>query len=216
MNKKLLFLSLGLGLFFTSCQTDSVSEDLQTDTAASIEGVKKGSTNKIHEPVFFTAIHEPVFLTQGFEDCFEFPAYTGSADLNVMKGETLNFGRGVQVENLRVGGDLNICGDLEVSKNTVIRRNGELTTVGIMMVGTEGEPKDVVINYGGHLNIKGALVVTGDLILNTGATLEFLSDDAENNWLWVMGEVRTAEYSFLRGAYNVYDGDDHDHEEHEH
>lgn len=214
MNKKLLFLSLGLGLFLTSCQTDSVSEELQTETAGVNEGSKKGLTNKIHEPVFVVGIHEPVFLTEGFADCMSFPVYEGSKDLNVAKDDVLSFSGHTHLENLRVGGELNICGEVETEKNVVVRRNGEMTVVGAAMIGSVEEPKDLVINYGGHFNMKGWLLVTGDLILNTGATLDFV--DEELNYLTVLGEIRTAEYSFLRGEYTVYNDEDHDHEEHEH
>ncbi len=216
MNKKLLFLGLGLGLFLTGCETDTVSEDITTETSSAVKE-SKTSTTKIHEPVFLQGIHEPVFLKNGFEDCDIFPVYDGPKDLHVGKGEAMDFSEHTHLENLRVAGELNICGEIETEKNTVIRRNGEMTTVGLAIIGSEEEPKDLIINYGGHFNINGVLIVTGDLILNSGATLQFLNDDLENNWLWVMGDIRTADYSFVYGMYNTYDGEeDHDHDGHEH
>ena len=216
MNKKLLFLGLGLGLFLTGCETDSVSEDITTETSSAVKE-SKTSTTKIHEPVFLQGIHEPVFLKNGFEDCDIFPVYDGPKDLHVGKGEAMDFSEHTHLENLRVAGELNICGEIETEKNTVIRRNGDMTTVGLAIIGSEEEPKDLIINYGGHFNINGVLIVTGDLILNSGATLQFLNDDLENNWLWVMGDIRTADYSFVYGMYNTYDGEeDHDHDGHEH
>jgi hypothetical protein len=211
MKKNLLFLSLGLGLFLTGCQTEPVSEEYNQENISAVKTGEKGTINRIHEPVFMEGIHEPVFLKNGFEDCDLFPEYDGNTSLNVMKGQTFDFSKQVQLENLRVAGDLNICGEIAIEKNTIIRRNGVMTTVGLMIVGTEESPKDLVINYGGHLNINGVLIVTGDLILNTGATLDYINDDLEHNYLWVMGEVREAEYSFLRGAYNVYTEEEHSH-----
>ncbi|MDR5591236.1 hypothetical protein [Christiangramia sp. SM2212] len=213
MNKKLLMLGLGLGVFLVGCQSDPVTEDLQSEEVSAVKNVKETNVNKIHEPGFIGAIHEPGFLKNGFEDCDIFPIYEGSKDLHVAKGEVMDFSDHTHLENLRVAGELNICGEIETEKNAIIRRNGEMTTVGLAIIGSEEEPKDLVINYGGHFNINGALVVTGDLIINTGGTLQFLNDDLEHNYLWVMGEIRQAEYSFMQGAYNVYEEDhDHDHE----
>jgi len=216
MNKKVLMLSLGLGIFLVGCQTDSVTEELPTNEVSLEKESKDSQVNKIHEPGFINGIHEPGFLKNGFEDCDIFPAYTGPANMNIMKGESFDYGQKVEVQNLRVGGDLNICGEINIEKDAIIRRNGVLKTVGLMTVGTEEKPKDLVINYGGHLEINGALIVTGDLILNTGATLQYLNADLEHNYLWVMGKVRTAEYSFLRGEYNVYTAEEHNHDDHEH
>ncbi|MFV8225453.1 hypothetical protein [Christiangramia aquimixticola] len=211
MKKNLLFLSLGLGLFLTGCQTEPVSEEYNQENISAVKTGEKGAINRIHEPVFIEGIHEPVFLKNGFEDCDLFPEYDGLTSLNVMKGQSFDFSKKVELENLRVAGDLNICGEIQIEKNAVIRKNGVMTTVGLMVVGTEDSPKDLVINYGGHLNINGVLIVTGDLILNTGATLDYINDDLEHNYLWVMGEIRQAEYSFLRGTYNVYTEDEHSH-----
>lgn len=206
-------LGLGLGVFLVGCQSDPVTENLPSEEISVVKGVKESNVNKIHEPGFMGGIHEPGFLKSGFEDCDIFPAYEGPADLHVLKGESFDYGQEVQVENLRVAGELNICGEINTQKDAVIRKNGVVTTVGLAIIGTEEKPKDLVINYGGHFEINGALVVTGDLIINTGGTLQFLNNDLEHNYLWVMGEIRQADYSFLQGEYNLYEEEhDHDHE----
>lgn len=206
-------LGLGLGVFLVGCQSDPVTENLPSEEISAVKGVKESNVNKIHEPGFMGGIHEPGFLKSGFEDCDIFPAYEGPADLHVLKGESFDYGEEVQVENLRVAGELNICGEINTQKDAVIRKNGVVTTVGLAIIGTEEKPKDLVINYGGHFEINGALVVTGDLIINTGGTLQFLNNDLEHNYLWVMGEIRQADYSFLQGEYNLYEEEhDHDHE----
>ncbi len=220
MNKKFLILSLGLGLFLTGCQTENISEDMPTENAFAIANDSdKQISNKIHTPDWMAAIHTPDWMAAAFGNCDNFPEYTGNANLNVGANDSYSFRREVMLENLGVGGELNICGRLGVANKTVVRRSGMLTVAGMMTVGDEHSAKDLRINYGGHLDIRGFLVVTGDLILGNGATLKFINNDdnAEiGNKLIVLGEVIQAENSYLIGDYE-YSSDLHDlEEEHEH
>ena len=216
MTKKLFILSLGLGLFLTGCETNNVSEDIQMNDSASL--VKESNSekfNKIHTPDWM--IHTPDWMKEEFSDCDNFPEYTGPSTLNLAEKDNLDFGKDVMVENLHAGGVLNICGHLGVANKALVKKGGVVTISGMMSVGSEEKPKDLRINYGGHLNVRGYLVVTGDLILGNGASLHFISDNPEfENKLIVLGEVKEADYSHLSGDFSI-SHDLHDLEgEHEH
>lgn len=204
-------LSLGLGLLLASCQTDNVPEDMPAENQTAVsEAATKDVTNKIHTPDWM--IHTPDWMKAAFEDCDNFPAYTGSASLNVTSKDSFDFGKEVMLENLGVGGEMNVCGRLGVAKNTVIRKGGELTVSGMMTTGNEESPQDLRITYGGHLNVRGFLVVTGDLILGNGASLHFITDFENSeitNKLIVLGDIIEADYSHLTGEYELsHDLDD--------
>lgn len=205
MNKKLLMLSLGLGIFLVGCQSDSVSEDMQTPEDLASQEVKKSDLSKIHEPGFTTTIHEPGLVDgPGAEihepgwmegpgtNIHEPPRiaglawfscgenYTGSDNLTINKNNPSAYSSAeddwVALKNLNVGGDLSFCGFLAVENTVNIHRAGVFDFAGEMFIGTEEVPADLVINSGAHLNFAGKIIVTGDLIINRGATVEIYGD----------------------------------------
>lgn len=219
MNKKLLVLGLIAGLAFIGCQTETVSDQVQTEELSiSKEKTKTEITTKIHNPDWMIAIHNPDWMIaihnpdwmlEGYASCEGLEEYTGSESLSVPhSAEPRLFGGITKLKNLSVGGMLSICGGLDVEGSARIHNSGELTVVGMMMVGSNEQPQDLIINNKSHLNMNGTLIVTGNLILNRGATLEF-NNDLEHNNLIVEGEIIRDDYSFLSGQYN-------DHSEHEH
>ena len=222
MNKKLLVLGLSLGMAFTACQTESVSEDIQTEELSiSKEKTKTEVTTKIHNPDWMIAIHNPDWMIaihnpdwmiEGHASCEGLPEYDGSKNLTIPhSSDPQTYGGLVELNKLNVGGMLTVCGGLDVEKSVNIRHSGELSLVGIMMVGTNEEPQDLTINYGGHLNLNGTLIVTGDLILNNGSTMEF-NNDLDHNNLIVEGEIimENPEQE-IGGEFTNHSDHDHEH-----
>lgn len=197
MNKKFLILALSLGLGLTSCQTEKISEDVQPEDLSVTEEKKKTDTDlKIHEPEWMegpqAAIHEPEWMEGPQANIHEpewvaaqawFPCgedYTGSSNLTVNKNNPADYSSPednfVNLKNLNIGGDLSFCGLLAVENTVNIHRAGVFDFVGEMMVGTGEKPSDLVINSGAHLNMAGQIIVTGDLIINRGATVEIYGE----------------------------------------
>lgn len=214
MNKKTLGLCLSLSvLFATSCQKEDTAEQIQQET---LQITKTGETkvnSKIHEPVFAdgieaqihepiyfenelgASIHEPIYIFS-FEDCESFDHFEGTGNLTVPSKKEESYHGEIDLKNLNVGGTLNVCGVLMAEKAN-LHRGGVVNIGGGMLVGTE-ESKNLVITSGAHLNIEGDLIVKGDLILNNGATLEFVGAD---NSVRVDGEVIAEEGSFIVGEF---------------
>lgn len=225
MNKRLLFFGLSLGLALTSCQTENVTEELEPQEVSILkEKTSNGPTTKIHDPDWMIAIHNPDWMIaihnpdwmlQGYASCEGLEEYTGPKNLVVPhSAEPQLFGGITSVNHLNVGGILSVCGGLDVKGAAKIHNSGELTVVGMMVVGTEEEPQDLVINNKAHLNMNGTLIVTGNLILNRGATLDF-NNDLEHNNLIVEGEIIRDEYTFLTGEYTFHTEHEHD-DDHDH
>ncbi len=227
MNKKFLILCLGAGLFFTSCQTETLSEDTQTqDLSIAKEKTSNDLTSKFHEPDWLQGpsadFHEPDWLqTPGANfhepdwiaglawfECGD--KYTGDANLTVNKNNPGAYSTSadgeegmLNLQNLNVGGDLSICGLLSVENTVNIHRAGQFYFAGEMVIGTEEEPADLVINNGGHLNFAGKIIVTGDLIVNRKGTIEIFG--GEDEVLVVSGEV------IISDEAKVEDHRDHTH-----
>jgi hypothetical protein len=238
MKNKLVMLSLGLGLFLTGCQIEGPAEDIQMNNATSEIQKESNFTNKIHTPEWMAAIHNPEWMiaihtpewmaaihtpewmmeihnpewmVAEIAVCEDLPEYDGDKNLVVnSKSHEEVYGGIIEVDKLNAGGELAVCGTLKINKSANIHHAGEVTMVGMMMVGSQEEPKDLTINHGGHLNMHGILIVTGDLILNSGATLEF-NQDIEHNNLIVEGEIIRAEDAIVRGEF--VDHSDHQHED---
>lgn len=197
MNKRLLMIGLVSGLLFSSCQTEDVSEAGQPNNLnAKIEKTKSGPTvtSKIHEPVFLdgpsAAIHEPDwFGINGYEECDDFPEYEGGKTLNVTRNEDETYHGDVDFKNINVGGNLWYCGIINVENTVNIHWAGVFNFIGEMVVGTEEKPSDLVITHGGHLNLFGHIVVSGDFVMEDGATLHFLGGDPEMFYIEVDGDI---------------------------
>lgn len=234
MNKKVLMLSLGLGIFLVGCQADPVSEDIQTSKDLASQEVKKSNLSKIHEPGFTTTIHEPGLVEgpganihepgwmDGPESNIHEPGwvaelawfscgedYTGSANLTINKNNPSAYSSSeddmVALKNLNVGGDLSFCGLLAVENTVNIHRAGVFDFAGEMFIGTEEEPADLVINSGAHLNFAGKIIITGDLIINRGATVEIYGE-GEDAVFEIGGDIEVSEDAIIE------DKRDHDHE----
>lgn len=225
MNKKILILALSLGLGFSSCQTENVPEDVQTEDLSIAKEKNRTEVGlKIHEPDWVegpgAAIHEPDWL-EGPSANIHIPdwiaamawfqcgdEYTGNLHLTVNKNNPASYSSPeegmVNLKNLNVGGDLSFCGYLTAENTVNIHRAGVFDFVGEMMIGTVEEPADLVINSGAHLNFAGTVIVTGDLIINRGATVEIYGEGEEEVFI-VGGNTQISENAIIE-----------DHREHTH
>ncbi|OOG77009.1 hypothetical protein [Flavobacterium sp. A45] len=104
--------------------------------------------------------------------CDGFIAFPGSAYLNVNSGETFNYKGDQSLYTVNVNQNLNWCGVLAAAQGVTVNSNGVFSIKGGLYVGTTKNSSTLIVN--GTLNIEGDLMVYGNVILNSGAKLQFL------------------------------------------
>lgn len=133
------------------------------------------------------------------ERCADLSNYKGSANLNVNTGETAEYSGSKNFNQLNVNGSLLLCGSWTVNNSSYINSGGTFEMRGALTIGKNDKRKDIGVNNGATLRIEGALTIYGDLILNDGATLEFVGDSSVVN---IFGEVKISKSAEVKGKFN--------------
>lgn len=201
MKTQFLSLSLIAALAFTSCQSDVNSESPEEINAAQ-ESLKevKHDMNKIHEPPLTGIdgddgfrLHEPGYFQGALADCDTYHHYDGGSELMVIQNNPQSYHGEVEVDNIKLNEQLNICGTVMVHNDVKINYAGVFNMGGELI--TEG---DVHVIYGGHLVVEGKVIIEGDLTLSNGATLEFLGDDSS---IEVLGNAKIHKKANIDGTF---------------
>ncbi|GAA4311111.1 hypothetical protein GCM10023115_33370 [Pontixanthobacter gangjinensis] len=200
MNKKLFMLSLGLGLFLIGCQSDVNTENPEeiNEFQESNKEVKH-DVNKWHVPEGegFTAngfkLHQAGYFQGALADCDTYAHYEGGDNLIVVEDDPQSYHGEVNVKNISVNDQLNICGTVRVNNNVKVNYRGIFNLGGELF--NEG---DLRINYGGHLVVEGNVVIKGDLELNKGALVKFIGD---NSSIEVLGKTRIHKDVTIEGNF---------------
>ena len=119
--------------------------------------------------------------------CADLLSYSGSANLSVNQGETKEFKGSKYFNSVNVNGSLLLCGTWSVNNSSYINSDGLFEMNGSLSIGRNNKRKNITVNKDATLKIEGSLTVYGDIILNDGATLEFIGDASEAN---VFGSVK--------------------------
>lgn len=106
-------------------------------------------------------------------DCSSFPTYSDGEWLNVNSGQTLNYQGSAALQGINVNQNLTFCGSLSVAQGLNINSNGIFTMKGSMAQG-QYNSNSTNFNINGTFRVEGSVVIYGNLILNSGAHLEFL------------------------------------------
>lgn len=113
--------------------------------------------------------------------CSDLIAYSGSANLNVNGGENLSFRGSKRFNSLNIGGSLLLCGSWTVKENVNINQDALFEMNGTFVVGRNNRKRNVNVNNGAKLRVEGNLTIYGDLVLNDGATIEFIGENSVAN-----------------------------------
>ncbi|MBT2160589.1 LVIVD repeat-containing protein [Zobellia barbeyronii] len=119
--------------------------------------------------------------------CEDLLAYSGSSNLSVNQGETKGFKGSKYFNSINVNGALLLCGTWSVNNSSYINSDGLFEMNGSLYIGRNNKRKNITVNKDATLKIEGNLTVYGDIILNDGATLEFIGDASVAN---VFGSVK--------------------------
>ncbi len=119
--------------------------------------------------------------------CAGLPEYDGSNQVVINAGQDVAFSGSKRLNSVAVGGRLLLCGSWTVSNHVNLQPGGTLELYGTMAVGQYKRRRSITVNEGSTLRIEGDVTIYGDLILNDGASVEFLGSGSVVD---VFGEVK--------------------------
>ncbi|WP_394749093.1 LVIVD repeat-containing protein [Spongiimicrobium salis] len=120
------------------------------------------------------------------ERCISLPLYNRGRNLTVEEDEDLAYTGSARFSELDIKGALLLCGSWTVRNDVDISANALFEMNGTFVVGRNRDRKNIIVDNGATFRVEGNLTIFGDLILNDGATLEFLGDSSVVN---VIGDV---------------------------
>ena len=110
--------------------------------------------------------------------CADLLIYIGNDNIRVALGEELAYsaGPGKRLSSVKVEGSLLLCGSWTVQNNTTIEEMALFEMNGSFIIGSNKKQKEILIKKDGAFRVEGNLTIYGNLILEEGATIEFLNN----------------------------------------
>jgi len=130
-------------------------------------------------------------------DCSAFATYNGGQWLNVNSGETLSYQGSAALQGINVNQNLTFCGSLSVAQQLNVNSNGIFTLKGSLAQGQYSN-NNTTFHVNGTFRVEGSVVIYGNLVLNSGAKLEFLGS---NSSITVYGNVTKNSNVTITGTY---------------
>lgn len=130
-------------------------------------------------------------------DCTAFATYNGGQWLNVNSGQTLNYQGSAALQGINVNQNLTFCGSLSVAQQLNVNSNGIFTLKGSLAQGQYNN-NSTTFHVNGTFRVEGSVVIYGNLILNSGAKLEFLGS---NSSITIHGNVIKNSNVTITGTY---------------
>lgn len=131
--------------------------------------------------------------------CTDLPTYKGSSWLNINSNDPKSYGGSLSLNGLNINDDFTFCGSLAISKGLNINSGGNFYMSGSLAQGSVyNKWNSFNINNKATLFIEGSLVVYGNMILNDGATIEFLGSGSS---ITVYGDVIKNGTVTIKGDY---------------
>lgn len=133
--------------------------------------------------------------------CENLASFNGDSSYSVPAGEEQAYSGSKRFNSLTVEGTLLLCGSWTVKDDITINENGVFEMNGTIVVGRTNRSRDIVVKAGATLRIEGSVSIYGDLILEDGATVEFLGD---STIAVIWGSVVKAGSATVTGTFNDY------------
>lgn len=138
-------------------------------------------------------------LTVSSIDCTSFATYNGGQWLNVNSGDNFSYQGSTSLQGINVNQNLTFCGSLSVKQGININSGGVFTMKGSMAQGNyNSNSSNFNFNINGTFKVEGSVVIYGNLIMNSGAKLEFLGSDSE---ITIYGKVTKSNGVAITGTY---------------
>lgn len=113
--------------------------------------------------------------------CTGLPVYEGSAKLVVNQGQTAEFTGSKRFNTMNISGSLLLCGTWTSGNDATVHANALFEMNGSLAVGRNNRRRNITVDEGATMRVEGSLTIYGDLVLNDGATLEFLGPSSVVN-----------------------------------
>lgn len=131
--------------------------------------------------------------------CTNLPTYVGGSWLNVNSNEPQAYRGSASLSGLNINDDFTFCGSLAVQNTLSINSGGNFYMSGSIAQGSVyNKSNSFNINKNATLYIEGSMVIYGNMILNDGATIEFLGAGAS---VTIYGDVIKNGTVTIKGNY---------------
>ncbi|WP_163709818.1 LVIVD repeat-containing protein [Mangrovibacterium lignilyticum] len=133
--------------------------------------------------------------------CSSYPAYTGNSWLNVNSNDDQAYSGSASLGGMNISAQLIWCGSLAVSQHVNVNSQGEFVIIGSLATGQKkngnaSSGTSLIVNQ--KMIVDGSLVVYGDLIVNSGGSLEFVGSSSS---IAVYGDVTINNSGEIIGDY---------------
>ena len=133
--------------------------------------------------------------------CASLLLYSGSSTLDVAQGDVEEYRGAKRFNGITVDGSLLLCGSWTVNNDSSVNENALFEMNGNLVIGRNNKRKNLTVKQGATLRIEGNLIIYGDLVLEDGATLEFIGDASMAN---IFGSVNKTGDVTIQGTFNDY------------
>ena len=131
--------------------------------------------------------------------CQGTPIYDGSSRLFVPSEADLAYSGSRRLRNISVDGSILLCGTWTVRDEVELGESAVFEMRGVLVVARNSRRRNVTVGANATLRIEGDLTVYGDLILEEGASLEFLGDSSRVN---IFGDVISDDSATVSGDFD--------------
>ena len=131
--------------------------------------------------------------------CQGTPIYDGSSRLFVPSEADLAYSGSRRLRNISVDGSILLCGTWTVRDEVELGESSVFEMRGVLVVARNSRRRNVTVGANATLRIEGDLTVYGDLILEEGASLEFLGDSSRVN---IFGDVISDDSATVSGDFD--------------
>lgn len=130
--------------------------------------------------------------------CASLAGYSGSSNLLVAQGETKEFRGAKRFNRITVNGSLLLCGSWTTNNSNYVNSNGLFEMNGTLSVGRNNKRKNITVGKDATFRVEGNLNIYGDLVLEDGATLEFIGPSSVVN---IFGKVKKSGDVTINGDF---------------
>ncbi|MEM1257712.1 MAG: hypothetical protein AAGH81_04225 [Bacteroidota bacterium] len=131
--------------------------------------------------------------------CQGTPNYSGSSVLSVPSNADLAYSGSKRFRDISIEGNLLLCGTWTVRDEVEVAADGLFEMRGVLVVARNSRRRDVTVGTNATLRIEGDLTIYGDLVLEEGASLEFLGNTARVN---IFGDVLMDDSATVTGEFD--------------
>ncbi|MEO9893843.1 hypothetical protein [Aurantibacter sp.] len=133
--------------------------------------------------------------------CENLNYYSGSSSLTVAASTIKEYKGSKRFSRVNVYGSLLLCGTWTVQNSAYVYEDGIFEMNGTFVVGRNNNRKNFTVDADATLKVEGNLTIYGDLILEDGATLEFIGNSSV---VYIAGDVIRNGNTTVNGTFNDY------------